>query len=128
MSAPLASIRDRLEMLQREVTALTVALVDPRTPWYAKGVIALTVGLAASPIDPIPDFVPVVGYLDDLLFVPAGVLLARALMPEQILTDARRRAAEGTVPRRIRWGVASLIVLGWILTAVLVALLARNVL
>ncbi|MFB6096396.1 MAG: YkvA family protein [Haloferacaceae archaeon] len=123
MSAALASLRERIDRLRREVAALSVALVDPRTPWYAKAVLALTVGLAASPIDPIPDVVPVLGYLDDLVFVPAGILLARALTPEGVLADARERAAEGAVPRRIRWGVAALIVLGWLVTAVLLALL-----
>lgn len=102
------------------MTALAVALGDARTPRRAKVVIALTVGLAASPVDPIPDFVPVLGYLDDLVFVPLGVWLARALVPDLVLADARERAAAGTVPRRVRWGVAALVVLGWATVGLLI--------
>lgn len=93
--------RDRLRRLRRETTALAHAARDPRTPWYAKAVLLLVVGLAVSPVDPIPDVIPVLGYLDDLLFVPAGVLLVRRLVPEDVMADARTRAED---PGTDRWG------------------------
>ena len=119
------TLRDRLSALRHEVDALAVAMVDPRTPWYAKAVLGFTVGLAASPMDPVPDFVPVLGYLDDLLFVPAGAWLARRLTPDDVLADARSRANEGEVGRA-RWVVAVLVVLGWALTAFVLAVAARD--
>jgi uncharacterized membrane protein YkvA (DUF1232 family) len=80
--------------LQIEVYALYLAYRDPRTPWYAKIVAACVVGYAFSPIDLIPDFIPVLGYLDDLLLLPLGVLLAIRLVPAQVMSESRARASE----------------------------------
>jgi uncharacterized membrane protein YkvA (DUF1232 family) len=79
--------------LRRDVHALYLAGRDPRVPWYAKAVAVIVAGYALSPIDLIPDFIPVLGYLDDLLLVPLGILLAIRLMPPDILAEHRRRAA-----------------------------------
>ena len=111
-------LKARVDRLGDEVATLAYAARDPRTPWYAKAVVVGVVGLALSPIDPIPDFVPVLGYLDDLVFVPAGVLLARKLVPEAVLRDARDRAAEAE-GGRARWIAAALIVVAWLLLAAL---------
>ncbi|WP_227373615.1 YkvA family protein [Haladaptatus halobius] len=108
--------RDRARKLRREVTALAIAARDSRTPWYAKAVVLATVGLAISPIDPIPDFVPVLGYADDLVFVPAGASLARRWIPDDVMTEARAAAET----RQEKGGVvglvtALLVVVGWLL-------------
>jgi len=79
--------------LRRDVHALYLAGRDPRVPWYAKAVAVIVAGYALSPIDLIPDFIPVLGYLDDLLLVPLGILLAIRLMPPDILAEHRSRAA-----------------------------------
>ena len=80
--------------LKIEVYALYLAYRDPRTPWYAKVVAACVVGYAFSPIDLIPDFIPLVGYLDDLLLLPLGVALALRLVPREVLSESRERAGE----------------------------------
>lgn len=110
--------RERARRLRDEVEALAVASRDPRTPWYAKGLILVTVGLAVSPIDPIPDFIPVLGYLDDLVLVPTGAYLARRAMPDAVLADARETAAEADgMSETIGWFVAVLVVLAWLALA-----------
>src|SRR5687768_16807797 len=80
--------------LKVEVAALYLACRDPRVPWYAKAATGCVVAYAFSPIDLIPDFVPVLGYLDDLILVPLAVLVVRRLIPPDVLADCRFRAAE----------------------------------
>ncbi len=75
--------------LRRQLQFLKAVWKDPRTPWYAKAVLAATVGYALSPIDLIPDFIPVVGYLDDLVIVPLGLLLAWLLVPREVWREHR---------------------------------------
>jgi len=106
--------------LKREVLALSLAYRDPRTPWYARVVIICVVGYALSPIDLIPDAIPVLGYLDDLLLVPLGVALAIRLIPPRVLMESRvaaeRQLAAGRGPGRV---AAALIIVLWIALAVL---------
>jgi uncharacterized membrane protein YkvA (DUF1232 family) len=85
-------LKSRARGLKRELVALALAYRDPRTPWYAKVVCVAVLAYALSPIDLIPDFIPVLGYLDDLILVPAGVLLAVKLMPPEVLAEARAKA------------------------------------
>ena len=78
---------------------MALAVRDARTPWYAKLLVAAVAAYALSPIDLIPDFIPVVGYLDDLVIVPLGILLAVRLVPGEVLADCRARAeVAGGVP------------------------------
>lgn len=86
--------RDRARELKRDAFTLYLACKDPRTPWYAKFLAALVVGYAFSPIDLIPDFIPVLGQLDDFILVPLGVLLVRRLISADVLNDCRLRAEE----------------------------------
>ncbi len=86
-------LKKRAGQLQKETYALFLAYRDPRTPWYARLLALLVVGYALSPIDLIPDFIPVVGYLDDLIIVPAGIALTLKLVPAQVMTEARETAA-----------------------------------
>lgn len=78
--------------IKRDVTALWLAAGDSRVPWFAKAVAGLVAAYALSPIDLIPDFIPVLGYLDDLVIVPLGVLLAMRLVPPQLMVELRRDA------------------------------------
>ena len=80
--------------LKIEIYALYLAYRDPRVPWYAKAFVALVVGYAFSPIDLIPDFIPVLGYLDDLVLIPLGVAVAIKMIPEKVMDDCRIRAKE----------------------------------
>lgn len=84
--------------IKRDVVALWLAARDPRVPWYAKAVAAAVAAYALSPIDLIPDFVPVFGYLDDLLIVPLGILVAVKLIPEPIMLELRLKAIEQRKP------------------------------
>jgi len=88
----LTTLRHRARLLKRDTYALYYACRDPRTPWYAKALAAVVVAYAFSPIDLIPDFIPVLGYLDDLLLIPAGIALAIRLIPSAVLDDCRAAA------------------------------------
>ena len=85
-------LRERARTLKRDTLTLYLACRDPRTPWYAKALAGFVVAYALSPIDLIPDFIPVFGYLDDLVLVPLGMSLAIRLVPEPVLADCRARA------------------------------------
>ena len=99
--------------LKRDVVALWLAARDPRVPWYAKLLAGAVAAYALSPIDLIPDFVPVLGYLDDLLIVPAGIWLAMQLIPGDVLTDLRKKA-EARSERPTSVAAAVIVALIWI--------------
>ena len=80
--------------LKRDVMTLWFALKHPETPWYARALAAVITAYALSPIDLIPDFIPVLGYLDDLIIVPAGVWLLLRIVPEQVLADSRAQSEQ----------------------------------
>jgi uncharacterized membrane protein YkvA (DUF1232 family) len=124
----LADLRSRARALKNETYALYLAARDPRTPWFAKALIVLVVAYALSPIDLIPDFVPVLGYLDDLVIVPAGIALALKLIPPEVMEQARRQAGEAVPDKRAGRLGALIIVLVWILAIILCALLVRSLL
>ena len=84
--------KHRATALKHEVYALYFACRDPRVPWYAKALAIVIVGYTLSPIDLIPDFIPVLGYLDELVLVPLGVMVVRALVPGPVLSECRERA------------------------------------
>lgn len=84
--------KEKARALKREVHALYFACRDPRVPWYAKALAIGVVAYALSPIDLIPDFIPVLGQLDDLVLVPLGILAVRRMIDPAILEDCRRRA------------------------------------
>jgi uncharacterized membrane protein YkvA (DUF1232 family) len=106
--------------IKRDVHALYLASRDPRVPWYAK-VLALTVAAyALSPIDLIPDFIPVIGYLDDLIIVPLGVLLVIRLVPAEVMAEHRAQA-EAAQERPVNRVAAAVIVAIWIAALALIA-------
>jgi uncharacterized membrane protein YkvA (DUF1232 family) len=92
MHPRLQRIREWARAITRDVVALGLAVRDPRVPWYAKAVAACVVAYALSPIDLIPDFVPVLGYLDDLVIVPLGIVAAVKLIPGDVMQELRDRA------------------------------------
>jgi uncharacterized membrane protein YkvA (DUF1232 family) len=108
--------------LKRDTYAVYLACRDPRVPWYAKVLAAAVVAYALSPIDLIPDFIPVLGYLDDLLLVPLGLALALRLIPAPVLAECRRAAADRLAAgsgRPRSWAGAAVIVAVWLLLAAL---------
>lgn len=110
----LQSLKNRAKAMKCDVYALYLAQRDPRIPWYAKAVMALTVAYALSPIDLIPDFIPVIGYLDDLIIVPAGIAWAISMMPEDVLDEYRERAKTELAGKKIHsWIGLFIIILIW---------------
>ncbi len=117
----LESWKRRAQALRADTYALYLAYRDPRTPWYAQLFAALVVGYAFSPVDLIPDFVPFLGYLDDLVLVPLGVLLALKMIPPDVWAESRQRAREEMISGRpVRWA-AVVVIATWLLILALVA-------
>jgi uncharacterized membrane protein YkvA (DUF1232 family) len=104
--------------LKRDVVALWLAARDPRTPWHAKALAGFVAAYALSPIDLIPDFIPVLGWLDDLLIVPAGIWLALRWLPPALLAEFRAQAEAQARPRSL--AAAGIIVALWLAAAGLV--------
>jgi uncharacterized membrane protein YkvA (DUF1232 family) len=86
--------KEQARALKKEIYALVIAYRDPRTPWYAKVWALIVLAYALSPIDLIPDFIPVLGYLDDLVLLPMGIALAVKLIPAGVMADARLTATK----------------------------------
>lgn len=84
--------RARVKALKREVVAVALAARDPRTPWAARLLVLAVVAYAVSPIDLIPDFIPVIGFLDELLLLPLALMLAIRLVPPDVIAEARAKA------------------------------------
>jgi uncharacterized membrane protein YkvA (DUF1232 family) len=104
--------------LKRDTHAVWLCARDPRTPWYAKALAVTVAGYALSPIDLIPDFIPVLGYLDDLILVPAGLWLVLRMIPPEVLA-AHRAAAEAAADRPVSKAAAVVIVGVWIVVALI---------
>ncbi len=109
------TLRDRARALKNETLALYVACRDPRTPWYAKALGVIVAGYALSPIDLIPDFIPVLGYLDDVILVPLGIAAVLKMIPKAVMEESRARAkkmfAKGSPKSR---AAAAIVILVWI--------------
>ena len=111
--------------IKRDVHALYLAARDPRTPWCAKAVAIVVAAYALSPIDLIPDFIPVIGYLDDLILVPLGILIAVRLIPPEIMQQ-HRLAAVAAQGRPVSRVAAAFFILIWIAAAPLGGLAIKD--
>lgn len=112
----LATVKEWARGIKRDVTTLWLAARSDHVPWLAKAVAAATVAYALSPIDLIPDFVPVLGYLDDLIIVPLGIAIAIRLIPPDILADLRLKAQSSDRPPASRAGMAAIVVI-WLIAS-----------
>jgi uncharacterized membrane protein YkvA (DUF1232 family) len=114
------ALKEWVKRLRRDTLALWFAVRDKRTPWGVRLLGILIVAYALSPIDLIPDFIPIIGYLDELILLPAGLWILLRLIPEQILSDCRAKAdewlASGNAKPRSALG-AAIIVLIWTMIA-----------
>ena len=115
-------LKDWARVIKRDVHALYLASRDPRVPWYAKVLAVAVAGYALSPIDLIPDFIPILGYLDDVIIVPLGILLVIWLIPPEIMAEHRELATaaqERPISRKAAvviaciW-TASIVLTGWL--------------
>lgn len=109
----------------QEMHAVYLATLEDRTPSYARAVVVIVVAYAASPIDQIPDFIPVLGYLDDLVIVPAGVARALKVIPAEVMAVARQNALTNPKGRGLRVVGAVIIGLTWLTAIVVFVLLVR---
>lgn len=114
------AIKEWVNRLKRDTLALWFACRDRRTPWVVRALGFLIVAYALSPIDLIPDFIPIVGYLDELILIPAGLWVLLRLIPEPVLSDCRNKAGEwlasGSAKPRSALG-AAIVILIWIMMA-----------
>lgn len=126
--ALLTELKKRARHLKAEAFALYLAARDPRTPWYAKLLVTGIIAYAFSPIDLIPDFVPVLGYLDDLILIPMGIALAIKLIPVSVLAECRTRAQETMQNGKpVSWIAGAAIVVIWLVLAALCVIWSSEV-
>src|SRR3977135_2403591 len=106
--------------LIRDVPAVYLALRDPRVPWHARVLAIAVAGYALSPIDLIPDFIPVIGYLDDLIIVPLGIWLVVSLIPDDVMAECRAKADAAEQHPVSRAGIIAIVVV-WIAMGLILA-------
>jgi uncharacterized membrane protein YkvA (DUF1232 family) len=123
-SAAWARWKQRVKQLKLETWTVYLAYRDPRTPWYARLFAVFVVGYALSPIDLVPDFVPVLGYLDDLILVPLGLALALKMIPQTVLDECREKARlELGQSKLSSWQAGALVILTWLLLGLVAVVL-----
>jgi uncharacterized membrane protein YkvA (DUF1232 family) len=122
LKSALQRVSEWARAVKRDVLVVYLVSRDSRVPWLVKVLAAAVAAYALSPIDLIPDFIPVLGYLDDLVIVPLGILAVVKLVPAEVLAELRKEAARRLAARPRSWAGAAVIVLLWL---VLLALLVR---
>ncbi len=106
--------KQKARALKQEIHAIYLCCKDPRTPWYAKAFAGCIVAYALSPIDLIPDFIPVLGYVDELILLPLGIAAVRKMIPTVVLDECRLKAKEASIQGRGKgWMVAGAIIAIW---------------
>ena len=115
-----AKLKHWAGQIKRDAVAVYYAARDKRTPWLARALAIIIAAYAFSPIDLIPDFIPIIGYLDDLLIVPLGLLLVIRLIPDYVLADSRVKA-EVTLARPRSYAAAAFVIAVWLLCIALAA-------
>ena len=111
----LENLKKKALKIKEDVFTLWFAYRDNRTPWYAKLLTAVVLAYAFSPVDLIPDFIPVLGYLDDIILIPLGVVLALKLIPREVVEDSRKKVRERGIEKKKNWIAGSIIIAIWIL-------------
>jgi len=96
----MASLKEKANQLKIDTYALYLAYRDPRVPLYAKIFVAIVVAYALSPIDLIPDFIPILGYIDDLIIIPAGIYLSLKMIPREVLEECREKAQSASIDNK----------------------------
>jgi uncharacterized membrane protein YkvA (DUF1232 family) len=113
-------IKSKAKNLKKEITVIYYAYQNPETGLLPKVIILFTLGYALSPIDLIPDFIPVLGYLDDLIIVPALIALSIKLIPQKIMDEAREKALKEPLRLKDNWLFAILFILLWIMLVLII--------
>jgi uncharacterized membrane protein YkvA (DUF1232 family) len=112
----LSHLRHFARRLKRDSHAIYLASGDPRVPWYAKFLAIAVAAYALSPIDLIPDFIPIIGYFDDFIIVPLGIWLVISLIPDEVLVEYRAKASEAQLRPTSTCGMIAIILL-WVIGA-----------
>lgn len=121
------SLKQLARKLKNEVYAVYLASKDSRVPWYARLLAAVIVAYAFSPIDLIPDPIPILGYLDDLILIPLGIWLVLKLIPPYVMAECREKAETAkSQGKPTNWIAAGVIVVLWLLLSILVVLWLRS--
>ncbi|HAU1796504.1 TPA: DUF1232 domain-containing protein [Legionella pneumophila] len=107
-------IKQFAEIMKLQLRTLNEVRLDPRTPWIAKFIILVVVAYAISPIDLIPDFIPVLGYIDDMILLPLGIYLAIKLIPKEVWLDCKMRAQGGEAPLPSNYYIIAIIIGCWL--------------
>ncbi|WP_143306467.1 YkvA family protein [Chitinophaga vietnamensis] len=118
MAGLISILKQKVKLLKQECHALYLAYRHPDTPWYAKVLIAFTLAYLLSPVDLIPDFIPILGYLDDLLIVPLLITLSVRLIPMPVMEQCRKQAGENPVTLKKSWQGAVVIIMIWLVLLV----------
>jgi len=113
------TVEDWARRIKRDTVALYLVARDSRTPWYAKALALVIAAYALSPIDLIPDFIPVLGYLDDLLILPLGILIVIRLVPDDLMAECRQKAESRSRPKS-HWTAIAFVVAVWCLGAAMI--------
>jgi len=121
----LERLKSRARALKREALAVYLAAQDPRTPWHAKALTFFVVAHTFSPIDLIPDFIPIIGYLDDLVITPLGLALAIRSIPAEVLEEARGKVAGSGLEESAGYVGAAVTVLAWIVLLIFILRLIK---
>jgi len=121
------SWQKKASRLKTEVHALYLALKDPRVPWYARVLAGMIVAYALSPIDLIPDFIPVLGYIDDLILIPAGIYLTIRMVPREVLEECRQRVNYEAITSKFKWVAAAIIIVLWLIIVYLIVRFVWNI-
>jgi uncharacterized membrane protein YkvA (DUF1232 family) len=119
-------LKDRVKQLKVDVHALYLASKDSRVSWRAKALMGLVIGYAISPLDLIPDFIPILGLLDDFVIIPAGISLVRRMIPKDIMEECKQKAREEPISIRAKWIAVLLIVSIWLFAAYIILRLTMN--
>ena len=112
--------KEKASQLKTEIYTLYWCLREERVPWYVKVFLVVIVAYALSPIDLIPDFIPVLGYIDDLIILPAGIYLTIKMIPREVLEECRQKAKSEPIAGKSRWIAAAVIILVWMLVLYLI--------
>ena len=122
----LEKLKIKVKNLKKEIIALYYAYRHPRMPVLPKIIILFTIGYALSPIDLIPDFIPILGYLDDLLILPVLITLSIKLIPHEIMEESRRKAENQPLQLKKNWFFAIVFVLIWIIVLISIVLYSHS--
>ena len=119
--------KQKVRQLKREISAIYFACKHPKVPWYTKILAICVVGYAFSPIDLIPDIIPILGYLDDLILVPLRIMLLVRMIPADVLAECRQQADATNNIKPQNWIAAAVIIFIWLLLGFLLFICMANI-